>query len=102
MTNYNDGIAFTYTFTDYSEDGSFDTVTVAKNRSSVSGVVVCFDAATASYRISDPIVIPRTVAYADTIFVDAVCSFVGSHYIEHDAWYALERLEMEYQNAYDC
>ena len=99
MTNYNDGIAFTDTFTNYSEDGSFDIVTVAVNKSGISGMVVCFDASTASYRISDPIFVPRMNGSYDLIFVNAVRSFVGSYDITHDIWGYVVRLEAEYRNA---
>lgn len=97
MTNNNDAIAFSDTFTNFGMDGSFDTVTIAVKGNCVSGMVVCFDAATASYRISDPI-----VASDNADFVDAVCSFVGTNDIEHDVWFSLERLEAEYDEAYGC
>lgn len=99
MANNNDAIAFSDTFTNFGMDGSFDTVTIAFNGNGVSGVVVCFDAATASYRISNPIIASDN---ALTDFVDAVCSFVGTNDIEHDVWFSLERLEAEYDEAYGC
>lgn len=102
MTNYNDIIAFTDTFTNFDEDGSFITVTIAVGKSSISGVVVCFDAATASYRISDPINISKTNDYADFIFVREVCCFVGTDDIKHDVWLSLVRLVNECDEAYGC
>lgn len=102
MANYNNAIAFTDTLTNFDEDGSFITVVIAVNKSSISGVAVCFDAATASYRISDPITISTTNDYADFVFVNAVCSYLETDAIKHDIWLSLVRLMREYDEAYGC
>lgn len=102
MTNYNDTIAFTDTLTNFGEDGSFSTVTIAVSKSSISGVVVCFDAATASYRISNPINVSKTNDYADVIFVHMVCCFAETDDIKHDVWLSLVRLVNECDEAYGC
>lgn len=102
MTNYNDTIAFTDTLTNFGEDGSFNIVTIAVNKSCLSGVVVCFDAATASYRISDPINVSRADDYANAAFVVEVCDFAETDGFKHDIWCSLSRCVAECDEAYGC
>lgn len=104
MVEHNDNAVFNDTFTITHEEGSFDTVTVAVGKTSIGGMVVCFDAATASYRISDPINLPRTYRDASTAFVHAVSSFVGARgdRVEYAVWESVKRLEGECYEAYSC
>jgi hypothetical protein len=104
MTEHNDNVVFNDTFTVTHDGGSFNTITVTVGKASVGGMVVCFDAATDSYRISDPIALPRTYRDASTAFVHAVSSFVGARgdRVEHAVWESVKRLEGECYEAYGC
>lgn len=104
MIAYTNEPTCTDTFTIRYDAGSFDTITIAVNKSTIGGMVVCFNANGADLRVSNTVEVPRTRDYAETEFVHAMSSFMtNSRNGDVDTlpiWETLHRLEEEYLDAY--